>query len=198
MFDFIPWYAYWIAAVPVTLFMAWLASWLLGVRYIPHNRVGIVEKLWSANGSLAEGRIIALDGEAGYQADLLRGGLHFGYFPWQYCIHKQALVMVSESKIAYVYARDGQPLSPTQTLGRTVNCNSFQNANAFLSGNGQRGRQRGILREGLYAINLAQFVVITEDLVYVGPMNDRADAKYVDWQTQLKKCGGFSPVIVGA
>jgi uncharacterized membrane protein YqiK len=47
-------------------------------RYIPNNKVGIVEKLWSQKGSLAEGRIIAQLGEAGYQANILRGGIHFG------------------------------------------------------------------------------------------------------------------------
>jgi len=39
-----------------------LMPWLLGVRYIPHRRVGIVEKLWSRRGSLSEGRIIACAG----------------------------------------------------------------------------------------------------------------------------------------
>jgi uncharacterized membrane protein YqiK len=84
--------------------------WLAGIRYIPHNKVGIVEKLWSPKGSLTGGRIVALEGQAGYQAELLRGGLHAGFFPWQYRIHKEPLVMVSESKIGYVYARDGNPL----------------------------------------------------------------------------------------
>ena len=36
-----------------------------GMRYIPNNRVGIVEKLWSPKGSVPEGRIIALDGRGG-------------------------------------------------------------------------------------------------------------------------------------
>ena len=54
----------------------------LSVRYIPNNRIGIVEKLWSNKGSLTEGSIIALQGEAGYQADILRGGLHFGVWRW--------------------------------------------------------------------------------------------------------------------
>ncbi len=35
---------------------------LSGMRYIPHNRIGIVEKMWSAAGSLAEGRMIVVDG----------------------------------------------------------------------------------------------------------------------------------------
>src|SRR5688572_24207414 len=90
--------------------------WLAGVRYIPHDKVGIVEKLWSSRGSLTSGRIVALEGEAGFQAELLRGGLHGGFFPWQYSIHKEPLVMISESKLGYIYARDGSPLPPTQTL----------------------------------------------------------------------------------
>ncbi len=143
--------------------------WLLGVRYIPHNKVGIVEKLWSLKGSLKEGKIIALEGEAGFQAEMLRGGLHLWFFPWQYRIHEEPLVMIAESKIGYVYARDGSPLPPTQTLGRVIECNHFQDAQAFLKGDGQRGRQRAILREGLFAINLALFVVITEERFFFRP-----------------------------
>src|SRR6476469_10885545 len=100
--------------------------WLAGVRYIPHNKVGIVEKFWSPKGSLTGGRIIALEGEAGFQAGLLRGGLHAGFFPWQFRIHKEPLVMISESKIGYIYASDGSPLPPAQTLDRIVDCTYFQ------------------------------------------------------------------------
>ena len=46
---------------------------LLTFRYIPNDRVGIVEKLWSPSGSIKHG-IIALNGEAGFQPELLRGG----------------------------------------------------------------------------------------------------------------------------
>jgi uncharacterized membrane protein YqiK len=136
---------------------------LLGTRYIPNNRVGIAEKLWSPRGSVSEGRILALNGEAGFQADVLRGGIHFGLWRWQYRIHKLLLVTVPQGKIGYVYARDGEPLLPSQTLGRVVSCNNFQDARAFLGEGvgedemqrGQRGRQRAILREGVYALNPA-------------------------------------------
>ena len=170
--------------------------WLIGVRYIPHHKVGIVEKFWSQKGSLTDGRIVALDGEAGFQAELLRGGLHAGFFPWQYRIHKEPLVMISESKIGYVYARDGGPLPPSQTLAGIVDCNTFQDAAAFLRNGGQRGRQRAILREGVFAINLALYVVITEDRVFGGPIREK-EGKYGDWQEQLKSVRGFAPVIVG-
>src|SRR4029453_16930654 len=137
-----------------------------------------VENFWSQKGSLTDGRIVALEGEAGFQAELLRGGLHAGFFPWQYRIHKEPLVLISESKVGYVYARDGSPLPPSQTLGRIVDCNYFQDARAFLEHEGQRGRQRAILREGVFAINLALFVVITEDKVFSGPGRDKDDDTY--------------------
>ena len=114
--------------------MVILACELAGLRYISNNRVGIVEKLWSPKGSVPEGRIIALNGEAGFQADVLRGGLHFGLWRWQYRIHKVPLVTVPQGKIGYVYARDGEPLPPSQTLGQVVACNNFQDARAFLVG----------------------------------------------------------------
>ena len=149
---------------------------LLGMRYIPNNRIGVVEKLWSARGSVPEGGIIALGGEAGFQAEVLRGGIHFGLWRWQYRIHKVPLVTIPQGKVGYIYARDGEPLLPSQTLAKVVTCNNFQNARAFLVGEGaspesepvvgQRGRQRAIMREGVYAINLGLFLVITEETVY--------------------------------
>jgi uncharacterized membrane protein YqiK len=175
-----------------------LGAWLLGARYIPHNKVGVVEKLWAPKGSLAEGRIVAVAGEAGFQTDILRGGVHGWYFPWQYRIHREPLVSIPEGKIGYVYSRDGEPLSPVQTLGRAVACNNFQDARAFLAGGGQRGRQRAILREGVYAINPALFVVVAEDRLYEGPVKERNRALYTGWQTQLSEIGGFDPVIVGS
>ena len=184
---------------PLVLFLVWLC-----VRYIPHNRVGVVEKLWSGRGSLGEGRIIALNGEAGYQAKLLRGGLHFGYWRWQYRIHKTRLVTIPQSEIGYVYARDGEPLSPSQTLGRVVPCNNVQDATVFLDAGvehprGQRGRQRAILREGVYAINPALFVVITNsDVFALLQVQEPHERKAVSqWQEELRGVNGFQPIVIG-
>src|SRR5256714_9287456 len=56
---------------------------LLGIVYIPHTQIGVIEKIWSGKGSLKEGQIIARNGEAGFQARFLRGGVHFGLYPWR-------------------------------------------------------------------------------------------------------------------
>jgi uncharacterized membrane protein YqiK len=198
----------WVVYLVVGLVVLVVVAELLGARYISNNRVGVVEKLWSARGSIPEGGILALNGEAGFQSELLRGGFHFGYWRWQYRIHRSPLVTVSQGKIGYVYARDGEPLQPSQTLGRVVHCNNFQDARAFLTGKGgspdaeptvgQRGRQRALLREGVYAINLAQFLVITEEYVYRLEQTGQREYKaIVGWQAELNSVGGFSPVVVG-
>ncbi len=184
-----------IVVLAIIAVVALLVLWVTGLRYIPHQKVGVIEKLWSSRGSLAEGRIIALNGEAGYQTRLLRGGLQFWFFPWQFRIHEMPLVTVAEGRIGYVYARDGAPLSPTQTLGQVVESNYFQDADAFIHNGGQRGRQRAILREGVFAINTSLFVVITEDRVYAG-LGERVDM-YAQWQEELRAKDGFRPVVIG-
>jgi len=116
------------------------------VRYIPNTRVGVVEKLWSATGSVTQG-LIALKGEAGFQPDTLRGGFHF-FFPFQYRIHSVPLVTISQGKIGYLFARDGKPLAPSQTLASNDRTDTFEDVRTFLQNGGQKGPQRKLLREG--------------------------------------------------
>jgi uncharacterized membrane protein YqiK len=118
----------------------------LGIRYIANHAVGIVEKLWSPVGPVAEGRLIVLDHEAGYRANVLRGGFYFLYWIWQFRMHWASLTIIPQGKIGYVFAHDGESLKPEQTLGRVVPYNNFQDAKAVLtSGKNEKGRgQRGI------------------------------------------------------
>ncbi len=97
-----------LTAYAVGIVLAVLATYtLLGVRYIPNRAVGIVEKLWLPYGPVAEGRLIVLDRETGYRASVLRGGLYFLYWIWQYRIHTP-LTIIPQGKIGYVFARDGE------------------------------------------------------------------------------------------
>ncbi len=174
--------------------LAVLGLALAGIRYIPNNRIGIVEKHWSGKGSVKSG-FIALNGEAGFQPKLLRGGLHY-LIPIQYRVHIVPLVTITQGKIGYIFARDGQQLSPMQTLASNVTAKDFQDVTGFLTQGGQRGPQRQILREGTYAINLAQFVVITEERVYYLPMS-RAEESVIQRMAEvINERGGFRPVVI--
>ncbi|MFO0785601.1 MAG: SPFH domain-containing protein [Phycisphaerales bacterium] len=167
---------------------------LLGLRHVPNNMVGVVEKRFAGKGSLAEG-FIALSGEAGYQPELLRGGLHWR-MPLQYKVHKQPLVTIPQGHLGYVFARDGRPLDPTQSLGSNIEAGDFENVRDFLAKGGQRGPQRKVLREGTYAINLAQFVVITDSKLYYLAL-EREDAKvFGEMADVIEDRAGFTPVVI--
>lgn len=165
-----------------------------GIRYIPNDRVGVIEKRWSLKGSVKSG-FIALCGEAGYQPNLLRGGLHY-LMPFQYRVHKTGLVTIPQGKIGYVFARDGHALSPTQTLAGSASSSQFQDVRQFLVNGGQRGPQRQILREGTYAINLAQFLVVTEGKLFYVTLSREEDAVFRQMAQTVAERGGFTPVVI--
>src|SRR6516225_5064614 len=165
-------------------------------RYIPNNQVGIVEKLWTTKGSIKSG-FIALQSEAGYEPEILRGGLHL-FFPFMYRIHKSDLVTVGQGKIAYVFARDGAPLGPSQVLGAndTEDKSDFQDARRFLLGGGQKGPQRKILREGTYAINTTQFAIITDERVYGHALSPQEQRVLDGMKQKLLARDGFVPIVI--
>ncbi|HEX2997964.1 MAG TPA: SPFH domain-containing protein [Anaerolineales bacterium] len=167
---------------------------LSGIRWIPNTRIGIIEKRFSGKGSLKSG-FIALNGEAGFQPKVLRGGLHY-LMPIQYVVHTAPLVTIPQGKIGYIFARDGKLLEPTQTLASNAEAGDFQDVEGFLKNGGQRGPQRRVLREGTYAINLVQFIVLTDGRVYSLPLS-REDMDVIQkMATVIAERGGFFPVII--
>src|SRR5882724_3977947 len=90
--------------------LGWLPV-LLGAVLIRERQVGVVIKKFASR-SLPSGHLIALAGEAGYQADTLAPGLHFGYWRWQYRIIKVSVTVVPQGEIALVLAADGASIPP--------------------------------------------------------------------------------------
>jgi uncharacterized membrane protein YqiK len=73
-----------VAAIILVLGYRWVLA-LCGVIIVPDDSVGVMTKkfvLFGRNRRLPAGRIVALNGEAGYQADTLPPGLHLGLWPW--------------------------------------------------------------------------------------------------------------------
>lgn len=172
------------------------------IVYIPNEKIGIVEKKWSGRGSV-QGGFIALNGEAGFQPAVLRGGFHL-FFPFQYSVHRHDLVTIQQGTLAYVFARDGLPMAPSQNLACNKAANDFTDVRSFLDNGGQKGLQRKIMREGTYAINLAQFVVLTEDRVYAlrlpgdGNINGKGEVvgSLAGVLEDLSSRGGFRPLVI--
>ena len=186
---------FWPIAYGVAVVALLVLFYLSGiVRYVGNNRIAVVEKMWAGKGSISGG-FIALSGEAGFQPEVLRGGFHF-FFPFQYRIHSQPLVTIPQGQVGYVFARDGAPLAPTQTLASNVTALDFLETRAFLASGGQKGPQRAILREGTYAINLAQFVVITRERIY-GLILEGSDATlFAEMANVIMTREGFEAVVI--
>jgi uncharacterized membrane protein YqiK len=167
----------WIAGhwwVFVVLFLIILFKPILrlvaGMVMVPDDSIGQVTKkfvLVGSNRELPPGRIVALKGEAGLQADTLPPGVHWLYFPWQFSIKFQKFVTIEKGKIGVVEARDGEPLSEGRVLGQVVTCDTYQDARAFISNHGERGPQMQIVPPGTYRINLALFSVSTVDVLEI-------------------------------
>ncbi|WP_201321620.1 SPFH domain-containing protein [Pseudanabaena sp. lw0831] len=136
-------------------------GWILGLIVVGEREVGIVVKKFSLKGDLPPGQLVALNGEAGYQADTLAPGWHFGFYPWQYGIRKESVIVVPQGEIGLIIANDGKSIPPDRILGKTVPCDNFQNSREFLLAGGEKGRQLGILTAGTYRINTALFTIIT-------------------------------------
>ncbi len=132
-----------------------------GLVVIGEREVGIVVRKFTLSGrGIPSGGLIALNGEAGLQADTLAPGWHWGYWPWQYSVRKEQVVVVPQGEIALIVAADGASNPPERILGKIVDCDNFQDARKFLTHGGEKGRQMGFLTAGTYRINTALFKVI--------------------------------------
>jgi len=141
-----------------------------GTVIISKDEIGIVNKKWVLVGkfrTLPDGAIVALNGEAGLQADTLAPGIHFGLWAWQYQVSKVPFTTIDKTHIGVVEARDGHALSGGRVLARTVECNSFQDARGFLTRGGERGPQISIIPPGTYRINTALFQVAAAEVLEI-------------------------------
>ncbi len=76
-------------------------------------------------------------------------------------LHKVPITKIPTGYIGLVEAKDGKSLPPGHTFGKIVDCNDFENGQAFLENGGQTGKQLGFLRAGTYYINTELFHVHT-------------------------------------
>ncbi len=139
--------------------LVFLSTVIANVRVIGENESGLVVRRYGK--ALPQGRLIALNGEAGFQAKLLPPGWHVGLWRWRYKVTKVPMVVVPAGEIALVVANDGAQVPSERILGKEVSCDQFQDAERFLRGGGERGRQLGFLTAGTYRINPAAFRVVT-------------------------------------
>ena len=143
---------------------------LLGIVIVPENRIGLVTKkfvLFGANKAIPSGRIIAINGEAGFQAQTLAPGIYFWKWIWQYEITLQPFIVIPDGAIGLVMSKDGAELNAGAVLARRVECSMFQDAEVFLRNGGQKGRQAAYLTPGTYRINAFLFEVTLSKMTQI-------------------------------
>jgi uncharacterized membrane protein YqiK len=164
--------SYWWVLIPVlsVVFYKWVLRVLFGMVIIPEDKIGLVTKkfvLFGKNKELPEGRIVALNGEAGFQVDPLSPGLYWGFWVWQYEIKEEPFVSIPNNKIGLVVAKDGVSLPTGRILARGVVCDDFQNGRLFINNGGQKGKQTKYLNPGVYRINKLLFDVFLTNLTTI-------------------------------
>jgi uncharacterized membrane protein YqiK len=138
------------------------------------SQVGLVTK--RIGRKLAADQILALKGEAGFQADLLMPGLRFKLWP-VYGVQRHDWVQVPPDHIGLVLAQVGSRL-PTGAKSAVYKpeFGNFADVRSFLDNGGQRGVQRPMLPPGTTApIHPVGFVVVTSDQVFGKIVSDAAE-----------------------
>jgi len=159
--------AYWWVIIPILLLVFYkLIFRLFGIIIIPEDKIGLVTKKFVLFGKseLPPGRIIAVEGEAGFQAQTLAPGIYFWKWIWQFEITQQALTVIPQGKIGLIVAKDGKELVTGHILARKVECDGFQDTVAFLTKGGSKGRQSAYITAGTYRINTFLFEIFTVDM----------------------------------
>jgi uncharacterized membrane protein YqiK len=163
-------YAWWIIPILALLFYKFTLRMFFGMVIIPEDKIGLVTKkfvLFGANKTLPDGKIIALNGEPGFQADTLAPGLYWFYWPWQFTIDQSPLTVIQKGKIGLITSKDGAQLPTGSILARHVDSDNYQSAREFLTNGGQRGKQVGYLNNGVYRINRHLFEIYDADITYI-------------------------------
>ncbi len=76
-----------------------------------------------------------------------------------FTVKKEKCIRIAENQVGLVRATFGKPLPTTRTFGKVVECNNFQDAQAFISGGGESGKQLAILTANTYQINTDLFEI---------------------------------------
>jgi hypothetical protein len=142
-----------VAGVLIVIFSTLLTS----VVIVPDGHQGQLFRNYGGR-SLREGRIVAVNGENGPQAEILAPGFHFRWFLNAiYTIDTNPTeVEIPADKVGVLIARDGAPLRSGQAFADPFSLGMgyrMLDAVTFLRNGGQRGPQLTVLTPGKYRLN---------------------------------------------
>lgn len=116
--------------------------------------------------TMTDGRTVAIGNEVGVQARTLGPGIHF-FIPFINTITKHKFTNIGTHQIGIITAITGKPMPTGQFFAKTIDCNLFQDGEAFLKNGGEKGPQLTILPPGQYQINPHLFVINVENATII-------------------------------
>jgi len=145
-----------LVAVVLIAFIVLVAT---SIVKIDGDEVGIVEKKLFG-GSLPEGKVLAVNGENGVQAQILAPGWHVKW-KWQYDVTRIKMTEIKTGSVGLIQAADGQSLPAGVIYApEWKEPEKMLNAEYFLGqGKGYKGPQLSVLSPGRYRINTKLFTI---------------------------------------
>ena len=147
----------------VVLIIAGLAA-LVSTSFvlIPADRVGHLKRVYLAD-DLPPGRIIALPGQKGPQAEILGPGFHFRpLLNVLFDVEEREVVQVPEGYYGQITALDGAPMPEGMFIAPVIaddKLATMLDAQAYIEQGGFRGPQETVLKPGSYRLNRYLFDV---------------------------------------
>jgi hypothetical protein len=141
-----------------------------GRRVVPTDHIGIIRRRYGPGHPDPRFRKITPYNSRGIQARILVPDRPYWLFPGLYRVQYVSRAYVPEGMVGLVSAHEGVRRPPGRPVGRHVECDHFQDGEAFLLNGGEQGRQIQILPGGTsYYINTVLFTVEVAPRTYVPP-----------------------------
>ena len=150
--------------------------WYIVTRFLVNvaaQEVAIKERRYLGR-RMPQGRVVATEGEVGIQADVLKPGLHFVWYPVETVVRKVPLVEIGADELGVIEAIDGEPMQTGSIFApdRAQNAhNNFQDPIAFIKQGGVKGIQLRTLPPGKWAIHPFLFNVSIAKATIITPGN---------------------------
>lgn len=182
----------------IIIVLAGMAALLLrksGLVYIGPDEIGLVIK--NFGNPLPKGQILAFNGEAGYQADVLAPGWRFKT-PYFYYVEKFPVLQIPSDSVGVILSQIGKdlPAGALNATGEGLSAEDYKDPRVFINKNGEKGIQRIVLPySSTWTLNPVAFVVRTTAGTWGKPMSESGTKGFENMQTSVTVVGGGSKLI---